>query len=152
MPTSAVGSEPRQGSRGIAGLTLLEMLVALTIVAVAGAGLAWALRDGDEDRLDQQALRLQAQLEVARSLARATATPLRLRVLPNGYTFEGAPQADTELVGPHRWLDARMLVRLTPDPLVLGPEPMGAPLRLELALGTARRALVSDGWAPIAIE
>jgi general secretion pathway protein H len=168
MPTSAAGSDraaacrlrtpvgaqrPRQTrlpgpSRG---LTLLEMLVVLTIVTVATAGVAWAVRDTDHDRLEQQAVRLQAQLEVARALARATASVVRLRWLPDGYAFEGLPDNDTALQRPQRWMDAHITARET-NAVVLGPEPMGAPWRIELSLGAARLALASDGWSPVTIE
>lgn len=168
MPTSAAGSDraaacrlrtpvgaqrPRQTrlpgpSRG---LTLLEMLVVLTILGIAMGGVAWALRDTDHDRLEQQAVRLQAQLEVARALARASASTARLRWLPDGYAFEGLPDNDTALQRPQRWMDAHITARET-NAVVLGPEPMGAPWRIELSLGAARLALVSDGWSPVTIE
>jgi general secretion pathway protein H len=133
------------------GLTLLEMLVVLTIVAVATAGVAWALRDTDHDRLEQQAVRLQAQLEVARALARATASVVRLRWLPDGYVFEGLPENDIALQRPQRWMDGRITAREA-RAVVLGPEPMGAPWRIELSLGAARLALASDGWSPVTVE
>ena len=134
-----------------AGLTLLEMLVVLTIVAVATGGLAWALRDTEHDRLEQQAVRLQAQLEVARALARASASTARLRWLPDGYTFDGLPTGDTGLHQPQRWMDGRISARET-HAVILGPEPMGTPWRIELSLGAARLALASDGWSPVTIE
>lgn len=151
MPTSAAGSERPAPRCAVAGFTLLEILVALTIVAIATAGVAWSLRDADEERLDRQAQQLQAQLEVVRGIARATGTTVRLRLLPDGYVFDGLAGDDTGLAGQHPWMDARLSAR-APAPLLLGPEPIGPPLRIELSLGPARRILSSDGWSPVTIE
>ncbi|MGQ9725438.1 MAG: prepilin-type N-terminal cleavage/methylation domain-containing protein [Tepidimonas sp.] len=151
MRTSAAGSKRPPLCCTAAGFTLLEMLVALTIVAITSAGVMWSLRDIDEERLDRQAQQLQAQLEVARGIARATATAVRLRLLPDGYVFDGLAADDTGLAGHHPWIDAQ-LSALAPAPVLLGPEPIGPPLRIELSLGPARRILSSDGWSPVAIE
>jgi len=148
---SGVCPRPHWATRRARGLTLLEMLVVLTIVTVATAGIAWVVHDSDHDRLEQQAVRLQAQLEVARVLARATASVVRLRWLPDGYVFEGLPENDIALQRPQRWMDGRITARESPA-VVLGPEPMGAPWRIELSLGAARLALASDGWSPVVIE
>jgi len=131
------------------------LLVTLTVLALATAGVSWALRDGEQDLLERQAERLQAQVEVARSLARAGGTPVTLRLLPDGYAFDGLPaSAEAALAPQHRWLDSRVSVRRLQggDSVVLGPEPMIPPFRLRLSLGSARRTLGTDGWAPTAVE
>lgn len=151
MPTSAVGSSRQRAARAFTGFTLLEMLVVLTIVAVATAGVAWSLRDAANEQLDRQAEQLQIQLEVARGIARATATTVRLRLLPDGYTFDGLTDSESGLVGQHRWINARLQATAL-LPVVLGPEPMGPPWRIELALGAARRTLSFDGWSAVVVE
>lgn len=154
MPTSAAGSS-RPAAHAARGFTLLELLVTLTVLALATAGVTWALRDGEQDVLDRQAERLQAQMQVARQLARAGGAPVVLRLLPDGYAFDGLPaSADAPLAVRHAWLDGRTSAQLLQggSPLVLGPEPMIPPFRIQLSLGHARRTLATDGWASVAVE
>lgn len=61
MPTSAAGS------RRLRGFTLLELIVVIAIIAVATAGVSFAMRDSSAARLDREADRLAALLESARA-------------------------------------------------------------------------------------
>ena len=61
MPTSAPGSSRRTLLRRLAtGFTLLELLVVLAIVAIASAGVSFALRDAAGAPLEREAQRLAA--------------------------------------------------------------------------------------------
>ena len=60
MQTSAAGNRKRQS----AGFTLLELLVVLAIVALASAGVGFALRDSSMVQLERDAERLASGLGV----------------------------------------------------------------------------------------
>ena len=85
MPTSAPGNSrggsrrkaarlPRRARAAAAGFTLIELLVLVALVALASAGVALALRDGAQERLEREGLRLATLLEGARAKARAAAS------------------------------------------------------------------------------
>jgi general secretion pathway protein H len=126
MPTSAPGSRgafhPTRHTvmrRLAAGFTLLELLVVVSIIAIASAGVAFALRDTAGAPLERDAQRLAALLESARARSRLTGQPVRWVASETGFRFEGLPRD----VLPEQWLaaDTRVAGR---GVLVLGPEPV----------------------------
>jgi general secretion pathway protein H len=135
MRTSAAGSDMRRlgaacpgraqsaVARGPAsrGVTLLELLVVVTLMAVASAGVVLALRDSPQHRLDREAQQLVPWLEAARTQARARGLVVRWIPAPNGHTLEGLPP-DALPALTLRWSDPD--TRVLGGPLVLGPEPL----------------------------
>lgn len=118
-------------SRLARGFTLLELLVVITIMAVATAGVSLAMRDSSETALEREAQRLTVLLESARAQSRASGIPVYWRTTTDGFMFDGlAPNAL-----PHRWLTVGIAVRAvlgSSTTLQLGPEPIIGPQAVEL--------------------
>jgi general secretion pathway protein H len=118
MRTSEAGS--RCLARPVAaGFTLLELLVVVAIIAVATAGVSFALRDSNATQLEREAQRLAALLESARAQSRSSGVPVRWYPVVGGFRFEGV--AENAL--PDRWLDESTQTNGSPV-LLLGPEPI----------------------------
>ena len=150
------------------GFTLLELLVVLSIVALATAGATLALRDSGATQLEREALRLSAMLEAARAQSRTSGIPVIWRTRAEGFEFVAASAlageglqggnrstGSSELWGPRAWLDpdtrAQVVVPAGAQTLVLGPEPLIASQQLELAQGDRRLTLGTDGLSPFAV-
>ena len=109
----------RRGWRACMGFTLLELLVVISIIAAASAGVALALRDGTQTALDRDAQRLAVLFEAARAQSRATGVPVTWQAKPGGFEFTGWMGPNV----PSRWLSASTRVLGTAT-VQLGPEPM----------------------------
>ena len=109
------------------GFTLLELLVVVSIMALATAGVGLALRDGSQQSLEREGERLAALLESARAQSRASGVLVRWRAVEGGFRFDGL-RAGTL---PTQWLDNSTRVR-GPGSLVLGPEPLIGPQHIVL--------------------
>ena len=149
------------------GFTLLELLVVVAIIAMATAGVGFALRDTSQTQLEREAQRLAALLESARAQFRvASGVPVRWRATPTGFRFEGlAPSAQPmpdcrsngwspAYVRGRRPATARGLTLLLgPDPII-GPQQVRAdvahPAGAQRAPGHRRRAPLcrAGGRAP----
>jgi general secretion pathway protein H len=142
MRTSAVGSSQR-------GFTLLELLVVIAIIAIATAGVSFALRDSQATQLDREAQRLAALFESARAQSRSSGVPVRWHTTAEGFRFEGVPANAL----PGRWLSDTTEVRGTAT-LQLGPEPIIG--RQEVVIGSSAAPdrslrIATDGLRPFAV-
>lgn len=134
------------------GFTLLELLVVIAIIAVASAGVGFALRDPATEALDRDAQRLTMLLESARAQSRALGVPVRWRLTEQGFEFQGLPDGAL----PTRWLDPSTTVHsgtIAPS-LLLGPEPIIGPQSVVVSsTGPSGRSLrvATDGLRPFAV-
>lgn len=154
MPTLAVGSSPiprpRTGARRSQGFTLLELLLVVSIMALATAGVSVALRDPSETQLEREAERLAALLEGARAQSRAAGVPARWRPTPRGFQFEGLAGGGL----PNAWLNADTRAYVA-APVLLGPEPLIPPQAVvlsQLQHPERRLRVATDGLRPFAVQ
>ena len=145
----ALAGRNRQG-----GFTLLELLVVISIIAAASAGVALALRDGTQTALDRDAQRLTVLLESARAQSRATGVAVRWQTSLAGFVFEGLSGPPL----PTNWLSASTRVVGTAS-LQLGPEPMIGAQGIELADDSQRGnpqaasvRIATDGLKPFSVQ
>ncbi|WP_188707019.1 prepilin-type N-terminal cleavage/methylation domain-containing protein [Polaromonas eurypsychrophila] len=114
-------------TRPYRGFTLLELLVVLTIMAMATAGVSLVLRDNSDTALEREAQRLVALFESARAQSRASGVAVRWHTTPEGFRFEGLPPGAL----PGRWLTQGMEVYGNLS-VQLGPEPIIGAQAVEL--------------------
>lgn len=156
MRISAAGSRPGRyrpalpQAPALGGFTLLELLVVVSIIAMASAGVVVALRDSAQTQTEREAQRLAALLESARAQSRTRGLPVIWRSTPGGFTFEGLPAGAL----PATWLAPGTGVA-QPSALELGPDPIIAPQSVTLVhtqqAGVAWR-VATDGLRPFAVQ
>ena len=113
------------------GLTLLELLVVLAIIAVSTAGVALAMRDKTQNQFEQEAQRLIAKLESARVQSRVQGVPLVWRTTASGFVIQ-TPLVGSDFVAQSDdWLSGDISADM--QAITLGPEPIIRPVTITLS-------------------
>lgn len=147
-PACAGAARLARGS--VLGFTLVELLVVVAIIAIASAGVSFALRDSQATQLEREAQRLAALFEAARAQSRASGVPVRWRAVGGGFRFEGAQPGTL----PDQWLSPATQVNGNAQ-LVLGPEPIIGPQ--EVVIGSSavpgrQIRIATDGLRPFRVS
>ena len=137
-------------NRVVRGFTLLELLLVVAIIAVASAGVSFAMRDSAQTQLEREAVRLAALLESGRTRSIANGVPVRWRTTETGFTFDGLPTGSL----PQGWLSSDVSTSV-PTQILLGPEPIIARQSVRLVSSSQPdRALNvgTDGVRPFSVR
>ena len=129
------------------GLTLLELLVVLAIIAISSAGVALAMRDNAQTQLEREAQRLIAKLEAARVQSRAQGLPLVWRATASGFVIETPLVGSSFEAQSEDWLSADMSIGISAGikTITLGPEPIIPPATITLSKASGQ----SSGAKPM---
>jgi general secretion pathway protein H len=155
MRTSAAGSSTARvcararRARFARGFTLIELLVVLAIIAIATAGVSFALRDTQATQLEREAQRLAALFESARAQSRASGVPVTWTATPGGFRFDGVPAGTF----PDQWLSSSTHVQGN-GTLALGPEPIIGRQQVVIASTSApdrSLTIATDGLRPFRV-
>jgi general secretion pathway protein H len=157
MPILALGNKLKIHAQH--GFTLMELMVVVAIIAIASAGVMFAIPDASSTALERDAQRLAALLDSARAQSRASGLAVVWHATPAGFKFEGLPQAKNASTGemvdlvkfPTDWLSADTHADLD-SRLALGPEPIIAQQEVVLLNAARRLTLATDGIRPFAIK
>lgn len=156
MPMSARGNSRLSLITAVRhrGFTLIELLVVLAIIAIASSLVVVSMRDSAQSQLEEEAERLAALLEGARTEARSSGITVRWE--PAGaeatdganFRFIGLPKSSNL---PSHWLRAGVSTEIIgARAVLLGPEPILPAQRIVLSRDERRVMLASDGLAPFA--
>ena len=147
------------------GLTLLELLVVLAIIALATAGVSLSLRDGRQTQIEREAQRLVAVLEATRAQSRTSGAVMTWQANPQGFAIQTLPARSTQPPVAHTWLTANVqaqthsqtIARPATDDaanapaVVLGPEPIIPAARITLSLPPYSMTVGTNGLQPFAV-
>ena len=122
------------------GLTLLELLVVLAIIAISSAGVALAMRDNAQTQLEREAQRVIAKLESARVQSRAQGVPLVWRATASGFVIETTLPASDFVAQSEDWMSSDMSIGMSEGTkaISLGPEPIIPPATITLSKASAQ--------------
>jgi general secretion pathway protein H len=133
------------------------LIVVIAIIAIATAGVSFAMRDTNSAKLDREADRLAALLESARAQSRASGVVVRWRPVEGSFVFDGLPADALPTGWAAEGITAQAsLANGTLIPVLqLGPDPIIAAQQVMLySAGPPARALriATDGLRPFTVS
>lgn len=137
-------------ARGQRGLTLIELMVVLVVMALASGGVMLAVRDSAQTALERDAQRLAAVLEAARVQSRTNGVRAVWQTQAGGFVVQGLPGPERL----HLWAgpDTRAESEAA---VVLGPEPLLAAQQVRVFSAAQPHLQVwvsTDGLRPFAVQ
>lgn len=129
------------------GFTLLELLVVVALIAIATAGVSFAIRDSADALVEREAQRLAALLDTARARSRTLGMPVYWRPTQQGFRFDGLQKGAL----PEVWLNEGTITSAA-TVLVLGPEPILARQAVVIELQGKALRVATDGVRPFSVE
>jgi general secretion pathway protein H len=164
-PRAPAATRPGWATPNARGFTVVELLIVIAIIAIGAAAVALALPNADANKLEEEAARLSALIEMARAEARTAGVAVRWVPRADNDADARAAAANSNVahflfVGlpvsqnlPSRWLDTRTQAAVSGAAfLVLGPDAILPPQRLVMRLDEHRLELVSDGLGPFVVS
>jgi type II secretion system protein H len=136
------------------GYTLIELLVAIAIIAVVAGMVALSLPGGEERRVREEAARLGALFRIAQDQARVAGRVLVWQADLEGYAFRpldaDAASWQDDTLRPRSWPFA--VQRLEAQPIVFTREPMLSPASVRIATAASDVLISLDALGNVAVH
>ncbi len=135
------------------GFTLLELMVVISIIAIASVGVILSLPNEDGVRLEREAQRLAALLDSGRAQSRASGLEVKWQITENGFKFVGISSNSTsELLQLTNWMQEGVTVVGDHKEIILGPEPILEKQKILLQLSDQKIQVSTDGLHPFIVS
>jgi general secretion pathway protein H len=137
------------------GYTLIELLIALGIIALVAGMVTLSLPRGEERRVREEAARLGALFRIAQDQARIAGRVLVWQADLEGYAFRlldadpAVPWQD-ETLRPRSWPFA--VQRLEAQPILFTREPLLSPARVRIATASSEVLISLDALGKVAVQ
>lgn len=136
------------------GYTLIELLVAIGIIAIVAGMVALSLPGGEQRRVHEEAVRLGALFRIAQDQARIAGRVLVWQADLEGYAFRAldadAASWQDDTLRPRSWPFA--VQRLEAQPIVFTREPMLSPASVRIATASSEVLISLDALGNVAVH
>ena len=148
-------SAPGTSSMASRGYTLIELLVAVAIIAIVAGMVALSLPGGEERRVREEAARLGALFRIVQDHARVAGRVLVWQADLEGYAFraldaDAAASWQDETLRPRSWPFA--VQRLEAQPIFFTREPMLSPASVLIATASSEVLISLDALGNVAVR
>lgn len=135
------------------GFTLLELMVVISIIAIASVGVILSLPNEAGVKLEREAQRLAALLDSGRAQSRASGLEVKWQTTENGFKFEGiSSNSKSELSQFTNWMQEGVAVVGENKEIILGPEPILEKQKILLQLEDQKVQVSTDGLHPFKVS